>query len=143
MRAWVLGSGVEVILGSPEGPASEDEILLLLAVPVSCRDVFAIILQKGCVLEMSAPIIESSVLGLFLFSLISIPSPSLSLLSLLEESKLLLGLWLGEGVIFRADETDCLIAEDVLLKKVCSVGWLKDAEDGAVGFGVISVGYNG
>ena len=114
----MLGSGVEVILGSPEGPASEDEILLLLAVPVSCSDVFAIMLAEGLCSDMSGPMIESSVLGLFLFSLISIPSPSLSLLSLLEESKLLLGLWLGEGVMFRADETDCLIAEDVLLKKV-------------------------
>ena len=88
---------------------------------------------------MSAPSMESSGLDLFLFSLISISS----LLSLLEDSSLLLApLWVGAGVMSRADVTDCLIADDVLLKKVRRVGWLEDEEGGAggLGFGVIGVG---
>ena len=85
---------------------------------------------------MSTPIMESSGLDLFLFSLISISSLSLSL----EESSLLLTLlWVGAGVMSRTDETDCLMADDVLLKKVWRVGWLEDVEGGAVGFGVMGV----
>ena len=82
---------------------------------------------------------ESSGLDLFLFSLISISSLSLSL----EDSSLLLTpLWVGAGVMSRADETDCLMADEVLLKKVRRVGWLEDEEGGAggLGFGVMRVG---
>lgn len=43
----------------------------------------------------------------------------------------------------RTDETDCLMADEVLLKKVWRVGWLEDAEVGAVGFGVIEVDEDG
>ena len=88
---------------------------------------------------MSAPSMESSGLDLFLFSLISISS----LLSLLEDRSLYLApLWVGAGVMSRADDTDCLIADEVLLKKVRRVGWLEDEEGGAggLGFGVMGVG---
>ena len=68
---------------------------------------------------MSAPIMESSGLDLFLFSLMSISSLSLSL----EDRSLLLTLlWVGAGVMSRTDETDCLMADEVLLKKVWRVG---------------------
>jgi hypothetical protein len=89
---------------------------------------------------MSAPSMESSGLDLFLFSLISISS----LLSqpLEDRSLLLTPLWVGAGVTSRAYDTDCLIADEVLLKKVRRVGWLEDEEGGAggLGFGVMGVG---
>ena len=89
---------------------------------------------------MSAPSMESSGLDLFLFSLISISS--LLSLPLEDRSLLLTPLWVGAGVMSRADETDCLMADEVLLKKVRRVGWLEDEEGGAggLGFGVMGVG---
>ena len=87
---------------------------------------------------MSAPSMESSGLDLFLFSLISISS--LLSLPLEDRSLLLTPLCVGAGVISRADDTDCLIADEVLLKNVRRVGWLEDEEGGGLGFGVMGVG---
>ena len=49
MRDWVLDcSGVEVRFGGMDGPASEEDSLLLLTGPVSSKiEVFAIMLADG------------------------------------------------------------------------------------------------